>query len=223
MARILVVDDEPRVVSFLSRALTAQGYGVDSATSGEQALKLAFTGIFDLVVLDLRLPDRDGTEVLAQLMQARPSQAVLVVSARAATEDKITCLQLGAADYVVKPFALSELLARVQARLRERRNVVTHGHETFVAGRIVLDPKLRTADAGRGPVHLSEREFRVFEHLVRNGGKVCSREELLAEIWGYWFDPGSNVVEVIVGRLRSKLGSDVIDTVRHAGYRAHVR
>lgn len=217
MARVLVVDDEPRIVSFVSRALSAEGFRVDSATDGLRGLELARSGRYELVVLDLLLPGRDGVSVLSELIEERPEQRVLVLSALSDVESKVQCLELGASDYLPKPFALAELIARVRARLRQPASGPSGRYLT--AGPVTLDLVRRTADAESGSVPLSEREFHLLRHLMQAQGEVCSRQRLLAEVWGYSFDPGSNVVDVCVGRLRAKLGADVIETVRNVGYR----
>jgi two-component system OmpR family response regulator len=217
MRRVLVVDDEPRIVSFISRALTAEGLGVDSAHDGPRALELARSRRYELVVLDLLLPGLDGIAVLQRILDSRPDQRVLILSALSDVDSKVRCLELGAADYLPKPFALAELVARVRARLRQPEAPATP--RLVSVGRVTLDLLRRVADAGTGPISLSEREFLLLQHLMRKADEVCSREELLAEVWGYSFDPGSNVVDVYVGRLRSKLGAELIETVRNVGYR----
>jgi DNA-binding response OmpR family regulator len=217
MPRVLVVDDEPRIVSFISRALTSEGLGVDSAHDGHRALELARSRRYELVVLDLLLPGLDGISVLQGILDFRPEQRVLILSALSDVDSKVQCLELGASDYLPKPFALAELVARVRARLRQPE--APAAPRLLSAGRITLDLLRRVADAGSGPVSLSEREFLVLQYLIRKSGEVCTREELLSEVWGYSFDPGSNVVDVYVGRLRSKLGPEVIETVRNVGYR----
>lgn len=217
MARVLVVDDEPRIASFVSRALAAEGFQVDSANDGQRGLELARTGRYELVVLDLLLPGRDGVSVLRDLIEARPEQRVLVLSALSDVESKVRCLELGASDYLPKPFSLAELLARVRARLRQPASGPSG--RFLRAGHVTLDLVRRTADSGGGAVPLSEREFHLLRHLMQKEGETCSRPHLLAEVWGYPFDPGSNVVDVCVGRLRAKLGGDVIETVRSVGYR----
>jgi DNA-binding response OmpR family regulator len=217
MPRILVVDDEPRIVSFISRALSAEGLGVDSALDGHRALELARTRRYALVVLDLLLPGLDGVSVLQGILDSKPEQRVLILSALSDVDSKVRCLELGAADYLPKPFALAELIARVRARLRQPE--APAAPRVVTSGRITVDLLRRVADSGAGPVSLSEREFLLLQALTRKAGEVCSREELLAEVWGYSFDPGSNVVDVYVGRLRSKLGAEVIETVRNVGYR----
>jgi DNA-binding response OmpR family regulator len=217
VARVLVVDDEPRIVSFVSRALAAAGFLVDGALDGRRALELVRTGSYELVVLDLLLPGIDGFSLLSRLMEARPEQRVLVLSALSDVESKVRCLELGASDYLAKPFSLAELLARVRARVRQP--AAGPAEHLLRAGRIVVDPKRLEADAGRGPVLLSRREFLLLQRLMMRPGEVCSREVLLADVWGLSFDPGSNVVDVCVRRLRAKLGADVIETVRGVGYR----
>jgi DNA-binding response OmpR family regulator len=217
MARILVVDDEPRIVSFVSRGLAAAGFAIDSAHDGVRALDLMRTRPYELVVLDLLLPGIDGMDVLRRIIERKPDQRVLVLSALSDVASKVRCLELGASDYLAKPFALTELVARVRARLRQPGAAPMA--RILQAGRVRLDLRRRMADSGTGPVGLSEREFLLLEHLMRANGETCTREELLAEVWGYSFDPGSNVVDVYIGRLRSKLGPEVIETVRNVGYR----
>jgi two-component system, OmpR family, response regulator len=217
MARILVIDDEPRITSFVSRALAAEGFGVDDAHDGARALDLLRSIPYELVVLDLLLPDIDGFSLLQQIVEARPEQRVLVLSALSDVDSKVRCLDLGASDYVPKPFALAELVARVRARVRQPP--AAPQERLLRVGDVTLDLLRRAADTGRGLVPLSEREFLLLQCLMRAKGEVCTRDRLLAEVWGYSFDPGSNVVDVYVGRLRAKLGADLIETVRSVGYR----
>ncbi len=212
-----MVDDEPRIVSFVSRALAAAGFQVDGALDGRRGLELARTGAYELVILDLLLPGIDGQTVLARLMEARPEQRVLVLSALSDVESKVRCLDLGASDYLAKPFSLEELVARVRARIRQP--APDPARRLLRAGRLTLDLLRWEADAGNGPVTLSRRELLLLQRLMMRPGEVCSRQTLLADVWGYSFDPGSNVVDVFVGRLRAKLGADVIETVRGVGYR----
>ena len=214
--RILVVEDEARILSFLARGLEAEGYTVERASDGATALRRAADGSFDLVVLDLLLPGIDGLTVLRELAQASPELPVLILSARSDLRTKLRGFELGASDYVAKPFALDELLARVRVQLRRRAGEAPP--RTLQVGRLVLDVARRQARLGETAVDLSEREFRLLHHLATNAGEVVSRERLLAEVWGYHFDPGSNVVDVCVRRLRKKLGVTAIRTVRHAGY-----
>jgi DNA-binding response OmpR family regulator len=216
VAQILVIDDEPKIVSFVSRALTGDGFAVDSAADGARGLALAARGRYDLVVLDLLLPGLDGVGVLHKLMSRRPRQQVIVLSAVSEVAAKVRCLDLGAADYLTKPFALAELLARVRSRLRGHSPATEREH--LHAGRLTLDVRRQSVDDAGRPVSLTNREFLLLEHLVRNAGAACAREELLAAVWGYAFDTGTNVVDVYVRRLRSKLGADAVETVRNVGY-----
>lgn len=216
MARVLVIDDEPKICDFVSRALSANGLAVDTATGGADGLEMARTGNYDLIVLDLMMPGVNGMGVLRGTIDALPNQRVLVLSALGDVDSKVRCLELGAADYLTKPFALAELVARVWARLRQAGPDRADG--LLRAGGLTLDPHRRTADAGNGPVSLSAREFLLLKHLVLNEGEVCTRAELLEEVWGCSFDPGTNVVDVYIRRLRSKLGQAAVETVRHAGY-----
>lgn len=215
MTRLLVIEDEPRLASFVVRGLSAAGYGVDVADDGRAGLTIALTGIYALVILDLNLPSLSGEAVLAELLAARPEQQVLILSARADMSDRIHFLELGAADYVTKPFHLAELKARVAARVREAgASLERHSNDG-----IRVDVHARSVDTGGGPVHLTDREYRLLHHLKERTGKACSREELLADVWGMWFDPGSNLVEVTIRRVRHKLGPEIIETVRGVGYR----
>lgn len=215
---ILVIEDEPRILAFLSRGLAAEGFAVDGAGDGADGLARALAERYDLVLLDLLLPGLDGLAVLRELQRRRPELPVLIVSARGDLETKLRGFGLGACDYVPKPFSFDELLARVRAQLRRR----SHGGDgTLVAaGDLILDVARRQARLGDVVAELSDREFRLLHHLVRHQGEVVSRERLLSEVWGYHFDPRSNVVEVCVRRLRKKLGAEApIETVRHGGYR----
>jgi two-component system, OmpR family, response regulator len=217
MTRVLVVDDEPRIVSFVSRALAAEGFRVDGAQDGLRGLDLARTGRYELVVLDLLLPGMDGVTVLRRLIEERPQQRVLVLSALSDVKEKVRCFELGASDYLSKPFALAELVARVRARLRQAGSGPEERH--ISVGEVTLDRLRRVADTGSGPVGLTERESALLEYLMTRRGDVCTRAQLLADVWGFGFDPGSNVVDVCVGRLRAKLGAHMVETVRNVGYR----
>jgi two-component system, OmpR family, response regulator len=214
---VLVVDDEPRIASFVSRALSAEGFRVDSASDGVHGFDLARSGRYELVVLDLLLPGMDGITVLERLMDERPQQRVLVLSALSDVEEKVRCLELGASDYLSKPFALKELVARVRARLRQPGSGPEERYLRL--GSVALDRLRRVADSGSGPVALTERESALLYSLMERGGETCSRMQLLADVWGFRFDPGSNIVDACVRRLRAKLGQDVIETVRNVGYR----
>jgi len=216
LAKILVVDDEQRILRFVVRGLRAEGYEVDSADTGVDGLGLALTGDYDLVVLDLLMPGLDGASVLRRLVAERPAQAVIVLSCLSATSTKVRCLEAGAEDYLAKPFSLDELLARVRVRLRAAAGRMA---TRLVAGRLRLDLIRREADSGAGPVPLAEREFLLLRELMRSPGRIVSKQRLLSAVWGYHFDPGSNVVDVYVSRLRAKLGADTIVTMRGEGYR----
>jgi two-component system copper resistance phosphate regulon response regulator CusR len=214
--RVLIIDDEPRIVNFVRRGLQAEGLDVDPALGGEEGLRLALTGSYDLVILDLVMPGLDGQTLLRRLVREKPSQPVLVLSARDDTATKVASLEGGAEDYISKPFSLEELLARVHARLR---SAARSGPMRLETRTLSLDLIRRQVDPGSGPVALSDREFLVLRELMRDPGRTVSKERLLSSVWGYHFDPGSNVVDVYVRRLRAKLGADVIATVRGVGYR----
>jgi DNA-binding response OmpR family regulator len=216
--RILVIDDEPRILGFLASGLAAEGYTVDVADNGAEAVRAARRERYDLVLLDLLLPGIDGLSVLRALGHVNPTLPVVIVSARSDLPTKLRGFGLGAADYVSKPFSLDELLARIRVQLRKSRQV-EDGH-VIQAGTVVLDLARREVRMGSAVVQLSDREFRVLHQLAAHVGEVLSRERLLSEVWGYHFDPGSNVVDVCIRRLRKKLGADApIETVRHVGYR----
>jgi DNA-binding response OmpR family regulator len=282
LGRILVVDDEPKIRSFIGRALAAAGYVIDFSGSGADGVRTALASRYDLVILDLVMPDLDGRQVLGKLLAARPDQAVIVLSCVADVAAKVDLLERGAQDYLTKPFSLAELLARVRVRLRTEHPApadATHanvghanaappsvtyagpvsagsvsagtvsagtvsaggpppplepplappqpaGHaagEVIRAGDVTLDVTRLVADVGAGPVPLTRLEFLLLRELVEHAGESVSKGKLLASVWGYDFDPGSNVVDVCVRRLRSKLGFDLIKTVRGEGYQLVAR
>jgi two-component system copper resistance phosphate regulon response regulator CusR len=215
--RILVIEDEPRILAFLARGLEAEGFGVDGAADGQHGLKQALDGHYDLIVLDLLLPGVDGLSVLRELRRRQPELPVVIVSARSDLPTKLRGFGLGANDYLSKPFSFDELLARVRVHLRHHQRP---DESIMRAGTVSLDLSRREARIGEHVAALSDREFRLLHHLLLHSGEVVSRERLLSEIWGFHFDPGSNVVEVCMRRLRKKLGPESpIETVRHAGYR----
>jgi two-component system copper resistance phosphate regulon response regulator CusR len=216
--QILVIEDEPRILAFLARGLEAEGFRVDAAGTGPKGLRQALASSYDAVILDLLLPGMDGLTVLRELQQRLPELPVVIVSARSDLPTKLRGFGLGASDYLAKPFALDELVARLRVQLR--RHALKHDENVVRAGTLALDLARRQARIGELVTDLSDREFRLLHHLVEHAGTIVSRERLLSEVWGYHFDPGSNVVEVCVRRLRKKLGADApIETVRHAGYR----
>ena len=216
--RILVIEDEARIQAFLARGLEAEGYTVVAAGDGRKGIDLATATHWDLVVLDLLLPGVNGLHVLQELHRTKPELPVVILSARSDVQTKLRGFELGASDYLAKPFSLDELLARIRVRLR---GAAAFGDEHVLrGGNVVLDVTRRQARVGDRTADLSDREFRLLHHLLVHAGEVVSRERLLSEVWGYDFDPGSNVVEVCVRRLRQKLGPDAaIETVRSAGYR----
>jgi DNA-binding response OmpR family regulator len=214
--RILIAEDEPRLASFLEKGLRSNGFVTSVARDGEQASFMARDDEFDLLVLDLGLPTKDGSEVLRELRASGQRMPVIILTARDDVSDKVGGLEGGADDYVTKPFRFEELLARVRARLRDERTVE---RTVLRAGKVVLDLRTRRAGTDGRTVDLTAREFTMLEVLIRHAGQVLSREQLLSHVWGYDYDPGSNVVDVYVGYLRKKLGSDAIETVRGMGYR----
>jgi DNA-binding response OmpR family regulator len=218
--RILVVDDEPEIRDFVIRALMADGYGVDSAADGSEALRRVAERGYSLIILDLVMPGTDGRTMLSQLSSERSGLPVLVLSCVSDVATKVDCLDLGAHDYLTKPFALAELLARVRVQLRGEHQGHDHQlHEVMRAGQLVLDLGRLQADSGIGPVALTRLEVMLLRELMEHAGQSVPKDQLLATVWGIDFDPGSNVVDVCVRRLRSKLGFDLIETVRGAGYR----
>jgi DNA-binding response OmpR family regulator len=214
--RILVIEDEVRLAQLIARTLTAAGFDVVTATNGLRGLALQKAGC-NLVILDLMLPDVDGLSILNRIHEAFPSQQVLILSALGDVHSRVNCLEVGACDYMTKPFELAELVARVRLRVRERRQ--TDHARLLEADGFVLDLQKRTVSTGSITAALSTREFVLLEYLMTRAGGVCSREELLENVWGYTFDPATNVLDVYVARLRHKLGaSDCIQTVRNVGY-----
>jgi len=217
--RILVVEDETRILDFLARGLAADGMEVEWARTGPEAVNAALEQPFDLVLLDLVLPQLNGLAALERMQSRKPELPVIVVSARGDVATKLRAFQLGARDYVEKPFSLDELLARIRVHLEQplRRSTLLR------AGRLELDLTTREARVGPLRAALSDREFRLLGYLVEHPGEAVSRERLLSEVWGYAFDPGSNVVDVCVRRIRRRLGPEApIETVRGVGYRVAV-
>jgi len=216
MTRILVAEDEPGIASFIVKGLTANGYTATVAADGEHALWQAKSGEFDLVVLDLGLPGRDGLSIIHQLRQEKNEIPVVILTAREGVDSLVAGLDAGADDYIAKPFRFDELLARIRSRLR-----TGHAPEvTIVRFRdIVFDLKARRVERGGQPVELTAREYVLATTFLDHPGQVLSRQQLLSHVWGYDFEGGSNVVDVYVGYLRRKLGADLIVTVRGLGYR----
>jgi DNA-binding response OmpR family regulator len=205
-------------LAFVVKGLEADGFAVDPAADGVDALRLAREGTYAAVILDLLLPRIGGLAVLRELRQHQPDLPVVILSARSDLATKLRGFEYGANDYLAKPFALAELIARVRAQLRQANGV--SDRNVVHVGRLDLDLARRRACVGDHVTDLSDREFRLLHHLALHPGEVISRERLLDEVWGYHFDPRSNVVEVCVRRLRQKLGEEApIETIRHAGYR----
>lgn len=216
MSRILVAEDEPRIAAFVEKGLSANGFAVTTVGDGPSAHDYALTGGFDLLVLDIGLPGMDGFEVLAALRGSGSTLPVIILTARDSVRDTVAGLENGADDYMPKPFRFEELLARVRLRLApERTAAVT----VLSSGGLSLDLRTRRATAAGRTVDLSAREFALAEAFLRHPGQVLSREQLLSHVWGYDFDPGSNVVDVYVRYLRRKIGAARIATVRGMGYR----
>jgi two-component system, OmpR family, response regulator QseB len=220
MTRILIAEDEARLAAFLEKGLRAGGYTTTVAPDGQMASVLARDEDFDLMVLDLGLPLKDGLEVLRELRRAGHRLPVIILTARGDPDERVAGLEAGADDYIGKPFHFEELLARVRVRLRDERAPVRE-HQLMV-GELALDLRTRWASVHGEKVELSAREFELLRTFLEHPNQVLSREQLLAHVWGYAYDPGSNVVDVYVGYLRRKLGSDRFETVRGVGYRYRV-
>jgi two-component system OmpR family response regulator len=215
-----VIGKEPSVLDFVSRALRTQGFRVDRAPGVAQGVELARAGGHDVVLLDLVAAGSGDAATLRAVARAKPHRPVVVLSANTAVAFKVRCLELGAADFVAKPFELAELVARVGAQLRRTVPPPAEAERHLRAGRLTLDLLRRCVDLGDGgrPAPLSEREFGVLRHLMARAGRPCTREDLLADVWQMDFDPQTNVVDVYVHRLRDKVGRSVIRTVRNLGY-----
>jgi two-component system, OmpR family, response regulator len=216
MTRILIAEDEHRIVSFLEKGLRAGGFTTVAVGTGPDAIVLARDDSFDLMILDLGLPGKDGQEVLRTIRARGETLPVIVLTARTGVSDTVTSLETGADDYMTKPFRFEELLARVRLRLKKE---AAPEPTVLGTGRVKLDLRSRRAAVDDRVVEFTAREFALLETFLRNPGQVLSREQLLSHVWGYDFDPGSNVVDVYVRYLRRKLGEDVIETIRGAGYR----
>ena len=215
MPRILIAEDDPLIGSFLEKGFRANGFTTFLTGDGEQAQALGLSDEFDLLLLDMGLNSRDGFHVLQELRMRGKTLPILVLTGRR-ERDVVMCLEGGADDYMTKPFHFDELLARVKTRLRTSG---TQEADVLSAGEVRLDLKTRRASVGEKAVDLTAREFALLETLIRHADNVLSREQLLSHVWGYSFDPTTNLVNVYVNSLRKKLGADVIQTVRGVGYR----
>ena len=218
--RVLVAEDDQVIADFVSQGLREAGYAVDVAATGPEALKKALEGGYDAAVMDVMLPGLDGLAVIEQLRAKRQQMPVLILSARHTVDDRVKGLQAGGDDYLTKPFAFAELLARLQALLR--RSAGTTEPTRLVVGDLTLDLLSRKVERAGKTIDLRPREFALLEYLMRHPGRVLSKTMILSHVWGYSFDPGTNVVDVLVSRLRDQIdeGFDtrMIHTVRGAGY-----
>jgi len=215
LSRILIAEDDPLIGSFIQKGLRAAGFTTFLADDGEKAQGLSLTDEFDLMILDMGLPGREGFHVLQELRARGKTLPVLVLTGRR-ERDAVACLEAGADDYMKKPFAFEELLARVRTRLRSPG---TEQQSVLGAGDVRLDLKTRRATVRDRTVELTAREFALLEQFVRHADQVLSREQLLSHVWGYAFDPTTNLVNVYVNSLRKKLGPEAVETVRGVGYR----
>ncbi len=216
MSRILIAEDETRLASFLEKGLRSSGYTTTVATDGPQAALMARDDHFDLLILDLGLPGKDGMDVLRELRGEGQRLPVIILTARGDPSDKVEGLEAGADDYLAKPFHFEELLARVRVRLR---GDAPEEERQLRVGGVSLDLRTRWASADEETIELSAREFELLRTFLQHPDQVLTREQLLSHVWGYDYDPGSNVVDVYVGYLRRKLGARRFETVRGVGYR----
>ena len=217
MTRVLIVEDEERIASFLVKGLRSHGFASEVVGTGEEGLSRALSGDFALVILDIGLPDHDGFWVLSELRRTDKVLPVVILTARDNVADTVAGFEGGANDYITKPFKFEELLARIRARLHDSEHASKE--PVLNVADATLDLRTRQVSAGGRQVELSAREFALAELLFRHPGQVLSREQILNDVWGYDFDPGSNVVDVYVGYLRKKLGAGSITAVRRMGYR----
>jgi two-component system, OmpR family, response regulator QseB len=221
MNRILIVEDETHIFTPVQKGLRANGFITSIAATGQEAINLAIDADFDLIILDLGLPDMDGWAVLTALRQRGEQMPIIILTARDDIHDKITGLEGGANDYMTKPFSFQELLARVRLRLKENKVVLDKEERILKSGNISLDLHTHQVYIDGNILELPAREFTLLETLMKNPGFAISREQLLKEVWGYDYDPGTNIVDVYVGYLRKKMGNKAIETVRGIGYRLY--
>lgn len=222
MNRILIIEDEARIATFIEKGLRARGFTTNWVEDGQNAIAMAINTKFDLAILDLGLPDKDGLEVLEELRGQGLTIPVIVLTARDDVIDKVAGLRAGADDYMTKPFSFEELLARIEVRLRNYTPTTVKEEMLLKVGNVSLDLRTRKMRVDNCEIELSAREFTMAEVFFRHPGQVMSRQQLLDLVWGYDYDPGSNVVDVYVGYLRKKLGSQSIETVRGMGYRLNI-
>jgi two-component system, OmpR family, response regulator QseB len=219
MNRILIAEDEARIVAFLEKGLRANGFTTTVANNGALAARMASSDDFDLMILDLGLPEKDGLSVLEDVRGRGDRLPIIILTARDDVRDKVSGLESGADDYLTKPFRFEELLARIRVRLRDTRQPSGGSAMMLKVGDVILDLRTRTVSVKGRNVELSAREFTLAETFLLHPGQVMTREHLLSRVWGYDYDPGSNIVDVYVGYLRKKIDSQLIETVRGMGYR----
>jgi len=221
MNRLLIAEDEARIAAFLEKGFRANGFTPTIAKNGIEAIAMARSDAFDLMILDLGLPGKDGWQVLEEVRGRGERLRIIILTAQDEVEDTIAALEGGANDYVTKPFEFSELLARVRVQLRDSviTNTKSSKETTLQVGEIVLDLLTRQVWVGTQLIEMSTKEFALVEIFLRHPMQVMSREQLLNRVWGYDYDPGSNIVDAYVKQLRKKLGSDLIETIRGVGYR----
>ncbi len=219
MTHILIVEDESRITDFLAKGLQASGFTTTPASNSADATAIALDGNIDLMLLDLGLPGQNGLDLLKDLRGQGFQAPVIILTARSGIDDKVAGFELGADDYLTKPFRFEELLVRIRARLRPNPVASEPNASVLTCGDIALDLRTRRVTVRGKPIDLSAREFTLLETFMRHPEQVLSRQHLLDLVWGYDYEPGSNVVDVYVGYLRKKLGSQLIETVRGMGYR----
>ncbi|MGH7998846.1 MAG: response regulator transcription factor [Brasilonema sp.] len=219
MPHILIAEDEFRIAAFIEKGLKANGFNSCVATDADETLRMVLGTHFDLLILDLGLPGKDGLKLLQEIRGQGEELPIIILTARDDIDDKVAGLEGGADDYMTKPFRFEELLVRVRLRLRNRKVGLVNEEMILKAQDVVLDLQTRKARVGDRTIELAAREFTLAETFFRHPGQVFSREQLLDRVWGYNYDPGSNIVDVYVGYLRKKLGSELIETVRGMGYR----
>ncbi|EAZ91943.1 response regulator transcription factor [Crocosphaera chwakensis] len=218
MNRILIAEDEPRIAAFLKKGLEANGFTVEVASDAKMASEMVFSQEFDLILLDLGLPLKDGFILLEELRGQGLTLPIIILTARDDIKDKVAGLEGGADDYVTKPFRFEELLARIRLRLKNRVDNFIPIQTELKSGKIVLNLRSRQVYLDNQLVEISNTEFTLLEILISHKGQVMTRQQLLDHVWGYSYDPGSNIVDVYIGYLRKKVGKNTIATIRGIGY-----
>jgi DNA-binding response OmpR family regulator len=222
MKRVLIAEDEPRIAAFLQKGLEACGFTSTVADDGVKAAHMARTDDFELLILDLGLPEKHGLCVIEELRGRGEVLPIIVLTVIQDISDKVKALEVGADDYLTKPFSLEELIARIRVQLRHQKSPQSSEEMILRVGDLVLDLRQRSVELKGNPIELSTREFTLLEMLARQPGQVWTREDLLDQVWGYDYDPNSNIVDVYIGYLRKKVGRGLIKTVRGIGYRLQV-